>query len=204
MSARTDDRWDRLLRLLEPVHDRALATARRLCRSAADGDDLYQEAVVRAFEKLHTLRDETRFGAWFYATLLSRHRTRTRRTLWRRFLPWQDAFPDGHGPAGEDGRRWEEKARRAARIGDALQTLSAEQREAVVMFEVDGYPIEEIAAMQGVSLSAVKSRLARGREKLKRHYERMGYVAAPGPGRGPAVRLNTAPAEAGKEQSDVG
>jgi hypothetical protein len=73
-----------------------------------------------------------------------------------------------------------------------------------VMFEVDGYPIEEIAAMQGVSLSAVKSRLARGRERLRRHYERMGYVAAPGPGRGPAVRLNAAPAEAGKEQPNVG
>jgi RNA polymerase sigma-70 factor (ECF subfamily) len=51
------------------------------------------------------------------------------------------------------------------------------QREAVVLFEVDGYSIEEIAAMQRVSVSAVKSRLVRGRERLRRYYERQGWAA---------------------------
>ena len=218
MHARMDDRWERLLRLLEPVHHRAIATARRLCRSSADGDDLYQEAVLRAFDKLHTLRHEARFGSWFYATLLSRHRTRARGSFWRRFLSWEAAFPDGHGPAGEDGGRWDEEALRAARVGHALQTLAAEQREAVVLFEIDGYSIEEIATMQRVSVSAVKSRLARGRDRLRRHYERMGFGAAATSQVGeprlaervgldsaatPASRLATAQVSGGKEQSDV-
>jgi DNA-directed RNA polymerase specialized sigma24 family protein len=43
---------ERLARLIEPVHDRALAFARSLCRSRADGDDLYQEALLRALTKL--------------------------------------------------------------------------------------------------------------------------------------------------------
>ena len=51
----TEARWRRLIELLEPFHRQAAATARRLCRSPADGDDLYQEAVLRAYEKLQSL-----------------------------------------------------------------------------------------------------------------------------------------------------
>ncbi len=178
MNARTEARWKRLVALLLPVHTQAVATARRLCRSATEGDDLYQEAVLRAFEKLHTLRDESRFRSWFYATLLSRHRTRLRRLLWRRFLPWEDAFPDGAGPAGEDGSSWDERRRRSARITRALATLAAEQREALVLFELDGFSIEEIAIMQRASVPAVKSRLTRGREKLRGWYERQGFASS--------------------------
>src|SRR5437868_1428146 len=78
---------NRLLRLLEPLHQRGQATARRLSRCAADGDDLFQEAVLRALERLPELREEASFGAWFYAVLLSVHRARGRRDFWRRFLP---------------------------------------------------------------------------------------------------------------------
>ena len=184
MNTRTEARWARLVALLEPIHREAAATARRLCRSQAEGDDLYQEAVLRAFEKLHTLRDESRFRSWFYATLLSRHRTRLRRSSWRRFLRWEDAFPDGAEPAGEDGNRRSEQAWRAERARRALATLPAEQREAVVLFEIDGYSIEEIAAMQRASVPAVKSRLVRGREALRRYYERRGISAAASPSRG--------------------
>jgi len=173
-----DETWERLAALLEPIHEKALATARGLCRSRSDGDDLYQESVLRAFEKLQTLRDESRFRSWFYATLLSRHRNRFRRAFWKRRVPLEDAFPAGREPVGEDGRLWGEQIRGANRAAEALATLDAVQREAIVLFEVDGYAIEEIAEMQRASISAVKSRLARGRRKLRLHYERRGWTGA--------------------------
>jgi RNA polymerase sigma-70 factor (ECF subfamily) len=185
----TEARWGRLTALLAPIHLQAAATARRLSRSAADGDDLYQESVLRAFEKLHTLRDERSFAAWFYATLLSRHRSRSRRRFWSRFLA-VDELPAESQPAGEDGRRWAGEMAQAARAARALDSLPAEQREAVVLFELEGYSIEEIAKLERVSVAAVKSRLVRGREKLRRFYERQGWgsqpvsqtaAAAPGP-----------------------
>lgn len=175
MNARERElRWSQLAALLEPVHGPALATARRLCRSAADGDDLYAETVLRAFEKLHTLRDESRFKPWVFAILLSRHRSRSRLRFWRRFVPLDDAFPAGNGPAGDDGSRWDDDAVRARRVAAALDTLPAVQREAVVLFELECHSIEDIAALQGASVAAVKSRLARGRERLRRWYERHG------------------------------
>lgn len=190
----TEDRWRRLIALLEPFHEQAEATARRLCRSSADGDDLYQESVLRAFDKLHTLRDESRFRSWFYATLLSRHRSRYRRAFWKRFVPMDDAFPESGGPAGEDGSRWDEETFRASRAARALHTLPDVQREAVVLFEIDGHSIEEVAAMQRTGISAVKSRLARGRERLRRFYEREG-VERGRRERRPETEARRAPAE---------
>jgi len=174
--------WERLATLLAPIHESAQATARRLSRSRGDGDDLYQESVVRAFEKLHTLRDESRFRSWFYATLLSRHRSRSRRLFWKRLVPLEQAFAGEREPAGEDGGRWEERIRQASRAADALATLEAKQREVIVLFEVDGYSIAEIAEMQRASVPAVKSRLVRGREKLRRYYRRRGFGGSAEPG----------------------
>lgn len=160
--------------LLEPIHEQALATARRLCRSAAEGDDLYQDAVLRAFDKLPSLRDAARFRSWFYAVLLNQHRNRYRRGFWRRFLSLDardEASPDAAEPVGERGDEWAERIQRANRMARALAKLAPEQREAVVLFEVDGFSIDEIAGMQHVSVAAVKSRLVRGRDALRRHYE---------------------------------
>lgn len=193
MADRQQPDWQRLVDLLGPFHAQAAGVARRLAGSAADGDDLFGEAVLRAFGALPDLRDASRFRPWFFAILLSVHRNRTRRSFWRRFLPLDSGAGLDAGrrpesgaperdPVGEDGSTWEGERQRAQRVSRALATLPAVQREAVVLFELEGFSIEEIAALQRVSISAVKSRLARGRARLRRIYERWGF----GPGRAPA------------------
>ena len=181
-----EDRWERLLRLLGPIHGQAAGTARRLSRSADEGDDLYQESVLRAYERLHDLRDESKFRSWFFATLLSIHRSRRRRRV---TVSLEEAWPKGGEPAGEDGSKWAEALERANRAARALDGLAPVQREAVVLHEIEGFSVEEVAAMQGVTISAVKSRLVRGRDKLKQFYERVLKSA-----RIPGLRRETEPA----------
>jgi RNA polymerase sigma-70 factor (ECF subfamily) len=171
----SEESWQRLIDLLRPFHDQAAATARRLSRSAEDGDDLFQEAVIRAYQKFPSLRDESRFRPWFYSVLLSVHRNRSRRGFWRRFLSLEGKDGKTIDVAGEDGTSWDDERRGAERVSKALAGLPPEQREAVVLFEMDGFSIEEIAAVQKVSMSAVKSRLSRARKRLRRHYERLGF-----------------------------
>ena len=172
-------RWQRLMGLLAPFHDAARLSTRRLCRNTMEGDDLFQEAVLRAFDKLETLRDESRFRAWFYAVLLSIHRSRSRWDFWRRFLPLEEILSTGFQPAGSDGRQQEDERLRAERASRALATLPAVQREAVVLHDIDGFSMEEIAGFQGVTVSAVKSRVSRARQRLRRHYERLGFGGNP-------------------------
>src|SRR5262245_9924532 len=162
--------WEELLALLGPFHEQARATARRLCRSSQDGDDLFHEALLRAGRSLAGLREKERFRAWFYAVMLSVHRERARRSLWRRFLRLDDLLPEEEPP---DERAANDDHLAARRAADALAGLPAVMREAIVLYEVDGFSVEEVASMQGVSRSAVKSRLARGRERLRRRYERL-------------------------------
>lgn len=164
---------ERLLLLLAPIQARAQQSARRLSRCNADGDDLFQEAVLRALRRIGDLRDEAKFSAWFYAVMISVHRARCRADFWRRFLPLPSNDPD---PGPRDPPHigaHEERRAGAARMAAALAVLPPEQREAVVLFEVDGFSIEEIAAMQGSSITAVKTRLVRGRERLRRRYEEL-------------------------------
>lgn len=190
-------RWERLSHLLEPIHERAVATARNLCRSPGDGDDLFQEAVLRAFDKLHTLRDEARFRSWFFAVLISVHRSRWRRSFWRRFLPLDGGTAESPDPVGEDGRRHEEEFLAARRAARALSRLPAEQREAVVLYELEGFSMEEVAAIQGATVPAVKARVFRGRRKLRRFYERMGWEG-PAPSRAGREPGNETPAPGSK------
>ncbi len=160
--------WNELSDLLGPIHDDVQLFARRIAGSNAEGDDVFQEAVLRAARKLGTLRDRSRFRAWMCSVVVSVHRTRCRRAFWRRWLPGE-ASEDAE-PAGDDGARWADERASARRAQAALATLSPPQREAIVLFELQGYSIEEIAEIQETSLSSVKTRLARGRDRLRRFY----------------------------------
>lgn len=164
--------WDQLLALLDPVHDEAVLFARRIARSSADGDDLYQEALLRAAIKLATLREPARFRAWFHQVIVSVHRSRARRGFWRRLVSSEapEAARAVAERIGEDGARAADERAGAESAARALAILPAAQREAIVLFELQELTVEEIAEIQETSISSVKSRLSRGRERLRRHY----------------------------------
>ncbi|HEY1815436.1 MAG TPA: RNA polymerase sigma factor [Kofleriaceae bacterium] len=169
-----ESRRERFRRLMEPVHARCAAFARGLSRSRADGEDLYQEAVLRAYERLDGLRDDGAFRTWLFRIVVTVHRNRVRSAFWRRWSPFH-----AHDERLEKDYRTNdspEAAEAARRAREALATLPAVQREAIVMFEIEGMTVDEVAAIQGVSASAVKSRLARGRDRLRAHY---GGTAVP-------------------------
>jgi len=181
-----EPRNERFRRLIEPVHDKAVAFARCLCRSRADGDDLFQESVLRAFTKLDGLRDDGAFRPWLYRVVISVHRNRCRRELWRRLIPFgevDEASEAGGAQISGDYRvsDWSPDAADATqRARAALAVLPAVQREAIVLFEIEGWQVDEIAALHRVSISAVKSRLARGRERLRVFYEKqLGTAGVP-------------------------
>jgi len=165
----------RLWRLLEPIYAGVVAFARHLCRSRSDGDDLVQEAAIRALAKLRDLRDDAAFKGWMYRIVITVHRNRCRRAFWRRFVPLVSTSAraeDAHVSGDYRVAEWSPDAAEAARrIRDALASLPAVQREAIVLFEIEGWRVEEIASLHRVSPSAVKSRLARGRARLREHYE---------------------------------
>jgi len=87
---------------------------------------------------------------------------------------------------------WSEREQ-ASRTSRALAT--AVQREALVLHELDGYSLQEVAALQGVTVAAVKTRASRDRSRLQRHYERLGFAARPPREARDATRLDDSPGD---------
>jgi RNA polymerase sigma-70 factor (ECF subfamily) len=155
----------RLRRLLEPIHDRALGFARSVSRSRDDGDDLFQEALLRALDKLPTLREDGAFRGWLFRIIINLHRNRSRRAFWKRLIPLV-------GDEASNHRSHDETLGSVERARIALGQLPADQREAIVLHDIEGWAVGEIADLEDVSMSAIKSRLSRGRERLRDIYER--------------------------------
>ena len=156
---------DAFLDALRPHYDDALRYCRGLCASWSPGEaeDAFQAALLRAHEAADTLRDPSRFRPWLFRIVTNEVRRAQRRSFWRRVSPLPP--DDEAGPLGLIAPAPTAEARD---LLDALARLGRREREALLLYEVGGFSVREIQAIQGDgSASAVKSRLSRARTRLR-------------------------------------
>lgn len=151
-------------RLVSEIGPRMYNLAFRLTGNHSDAEDVLQEAFVKAFEQIGRLRSADMFEAWFYRIVVNEARMQFRfRRRWK-LVPEQteeslQADPD---PAAQVVL-----SERDRMVQAALQRLPPEQREVVVLHDIEGVKHEEIASILGVSVGTVWSRLFYARNKLK-------------------------------------
>ena len=150
---------------LKSCYEELVRYAWALAGSKPDGDDLLQESLLRAWKAHTKLRQPDRFKHWLIKIISNTHRSLNRRR-WLKRMVGLDAVSELSSAAGIS---FEEKEL----VRFALGKVPLAQREALVLFEILEWNIKEIAEHQKVTLSAVKSRLARGRMKLKEEYEQL-------------------------------
>ena len=157
-----------------PLYNMAL----RMVGQPDDAADITQEAFLRAWEKLRTLR-EAPFKSWLFqiaANLCYDHFRRGRRFG---VMPDEDQTSPkasnvvGLGIATPDPQEQTEANARTRLVRDSIQALDNDMRIAIVLRDVNGMAYEEIAAVLRVPLGTVKSRIARARaqvqERLQQH-----------------------------------
>jgi len=152
--------------LVRRYQDRLYPSALRLTGCAEDAQDLLQDTFIRAYEKLGKFQGESAFYTWIYriAVNLALSGRRRRRPPAR----LDDTRADPPADRGEtDPSLPLERAERDTIIQDALNALAPDHRVVVVMKEYDGLRYEEIAAMLGVPVGTVRSRLHRARCDLR-------------------------------------
>lgn len=156
---------------------RLRAFLRRRVRDDATADDLTQETLLKVYRSRAALRDGARLEAWLYRV--------ARTTLidhYRRQKPTEELPP---ALAAES--RDEVAAMRTAMVASMqhfLAELPAAYREPVRLAELEGLPLAKIALRMNLSLTAVKSRVQRGRQMLKAklqaccrfEFDRLGQV----------------------------
>ncbi len=177
--AAASDRDERFLALLLPAK---LSLSRFISGLECDTDearDVMSETIAIAYEQFGTLSSETAFLSWIMTIARRLVYRRERRERFRGFLKRSTRFfaddtdnahnddPFADIPAEENANSAPDSATDVQLLYDALETLPLKQREAIVLADVMGYALHEIAELQGDGLSAVKQRVVRGREKLR-------------------------------------
>jgi RNA polymerase sigma-70 factor (ECF subfamily) len=137
------------------------ASARLILRDAEHARDAVQEAMIRAWRDLPGLRDPERFDAWLYRltvnACLDVARRRRRRVIEVELTPLDDA------PVADTSASLADRDL----LDRALQRLEPEQRTVVVLRYYLGLSLLEMAAVLGVPLGTVKSRLHRSLSAMR-------------------------------------
>ena len=143
--------------------------ALRLAGDPDEAADLTQEVFLRIYRHLGTFRGRSSLKTWVYQVGLNQCRSRLGRVR-PDTQPLAEEGAEGVRPLPDPGRDPESEALAAdtgRRVGEALAALPLAFREAVVLRDLEGLGYEEIAALVGVPVGTVRSRIARGREQLR-------------------------------------
>ena len=158
--------------LVARYRDRLGRYALHMIGDREDAEEALQDAFVRAYRSLARCDDPARFGAWLYGILVNRCRTTGARAARRRrlFVRDEDAINGAAHPDQAERVEW------ADVVGRALARLAPEYREAFLLKHVEDLEYEEIAALTGAGVSALKMRVKRAREQLQRFLKEAEHV----------------------------
>ncbi len=145
------------------------AFARSLCRERTEGDDLAQEALLKAWNRRSSFEMGTNMKAWLFMIVRNQFYSDKRRS-WRQ-VQLDPAVAERTLTSNADAG-W---AVELDEVRRALALLPAEQREALILVAVAGLPYEEAAMICQCAEGTIKSRVSRGRVQL-------AQILADGPG----------------------
>lgn len=136
----------------------------RMCRTPAEADDAAQDTLLAVSQHLREFEGRAAFTTWLF-TLARTACNRRQRTL-KGAAPVEDA-PDLREDAGPGPERLAERKELRETLDIALRSLQREQREVVLLRDVEGLSAHEAAEVLGISVEALKSRLHRARTALR-------------------------------------
>lgn len=124
-----------------------------------DAEDIVQEVFVKYFSGLHLPMNKEQEKAWFIRVTINQCHDALRKRSYRR----HDSLDDVTETGGVEDTPNE--------LFDVLQKLPEKYKDVIILHYLEGYSVEEVSRMLGLSLSATKMRLKRGREFLKSELE---------------------------------
>ncbi len=141
---------------------------------AADAADVTQEVFLKAYRGIQGFRRGSSLKTWLYR--IGVREALNHRRWWRRHLRWQTSMdepsPDGRQPAELEAPAatpFDSLATREVQqaVRRALAQLPESYRSAVILRDLEGFAYEEIAELLDISVGTVKSRILRGRRRLR-------------------------------------
>jgi RNA polymerase sigma factor (sigma-70 family) len=132
-------------------------------RGAAE--DAVQEAAMRSWRKLGNVRPDSEMRPWFLAIVANQCRTMTRGRWW--------SVLRLEAPLGAATAGFEDELVRGADLRTALRKLAPQHREVLVLHYYLDLPLDEVAAIAGIPIGTVKSRINRAIAAMRSHFQPM-------------------------------
>jgi RNA polymerase sigma-70 factor (ECF subfamily) len=146
----------------------------RMLGDPDDAYDLTQDTFLKAYRALGKTDDELNVNAWLHRIAANACMDLLRRRQRVRWLPWETAKHDRPSARAEDDpERTLLGGETQTAVQRVLAAMSPRNRQAMILREYEGLSCEDIGEVMGVSRSAVKSMLFRGREEFRRLYTTM-------------------------------
>ncbi|MBW1601759.1 RNA polymerase sigma factor SigM [Streptomyces sp. JJ66] len=168
--------------LVRRHRDRLWAVALRTLGDREEAADAVQDALVSAYRRAHTFRGQAAVTTWLHRITVNACLDRARKVAARRTSLTDDTERlDRMLEPEESAAAPAERADVHRELAAALAELPVEQRAALVLVDMQGYPVAEAAEVLDVAVGTVKSRCARGRARLLpllRHLRPEGQVPA--------------------------
>ncbi|MBC3843344.1 RNA polymerase sigma factor SigM [Streptacidiphilus sp. 4-A2] len=153
--------------LVRRHRDRLWAVALRTLGDREEAADALQDALVSAFRGAHTFQGRSAVTTWLHRIVVNACLDRIRRAASHRTRPLDEQQSlDAVLGAEEAADAPVERGELRQEIATALASLPEDQRAALVLVDMHGYPVAEAATILGVPTGTVKSRCARGRARL--------------------------------------
>ncbi len=157
------DSFNELVRGYERM---AFNLAFRMLGSPPAAEDATQEAFLSAWRNIRRFRGGS-FKAWVMQITANACRDELRRIKRRPVVPLESLPYDPPAASAESPEDYAMRRETAEHVQAGLETLSRDQRMAVVLCDIQGLSYEEVARVMGCSLGTVKSRINRGRTRLR-------------------------------------
>lgn len=153
--------------LVRRHRDRLWAVALRTLGDREEAADAVQDALVSAYRAAHTFRGQSAVTTWLHRITVNACLDRARKAASRKTSPIDDnerleQLLEPH----ESAEAPVERGDLHRELVEALGTLPHDQRAALVLVDMQGYPVAEAARVLEVPTGTVKSRCARGRARL--------------------------------------
>ena len=151
---------DAFVQLIEENRKRLYKVAVCYVKNPEDAADVIQDTILSAFEKIGDLRQPKYFRTWLIRMLINKAKDFLEKRS------WEVAF--GEIPEGEQSDHVLEHMM----YEELIQSVDEQYRDILVLYYVEGFPTKEIGELLDMKDATVRTRLRRGREDLRRAYER--------------------------------
>jgi RNA polymerase sigma-70 factor (ECF subfamily) len=158
------------IEIVEYYYPRCLRFARNMLGNDQDAEEAVQDAFTRVYDSFPRFREDARFDPWLFRILANRCRTSMARSRRHRSVIEYGDLPimaAAATPEEDFGADWAEEVR------VVLETLPSEQREAFLLRHVEDLSYEDIAAVTGAGLSALRMRVKRACDALRARLDKV-------------------------------